>query len=516
MMKKNMMKGALLVLFVLLFTGCAMVRAPLEIVESMNEEPSVELVLDRMNTAAAAAQLAQSALNDVPISDSAEWPNRMESFTKKDIQPVMRSLALDGAYAAHGGVVSPIKAHVVEVQELLYELPPDMYSPAGSFYNWGESTMINGMYYRVYNKDKIVKKTKPSLEEMKHAIGSAAKNLFVTKKTGEVSKRNGVLKNWQHIESRDNTYRSVMDAVFDIIPEVDGHDLRAAYDDYMAAQSDYRDAEKKVSALSQQQEKAGKVEGNTSAKDSRAAEEIEKQLKSEQEAAKKLKDVADEKKDIFKDLFGKIKDQDVVLSASQLDTLKNCVAACKGVEGLLADSVSLMTVAIVKAPKAVMNLPNEIKELKVHKKPSASSLWVPLRLARLRCNASNIVGNVKTVVSSLKANLGLVMKIHKQLDGLVKREIAKSPAKGGEKKTYSKNIPRDTRELGRQIQKGLSDLGFNPGPIDGMPGGKTIAAIRKFQRQYGYKVDGKPCGELLVHLREALSQAPSLKERAEL
>lgn len=45
-------------------------------------------------------------------------------------------------------------------------------------------------------------------------------------------------------------------------------------------------------------------------------------------------------------------------------------------------------------------------------------------------------------------------------------------------------------EVWRERQTGLKSLGFNPGPIDGLLGPKTITAIRAFQASAGIKVDG--------------------------
>jgi Putative peptidoglycan binding domain/Penicillin-insensitive murein endopeptidase len=42
----------------------------------------------------------------------------------------------------------------------------------------------------------------------------------------------------------------------------------------------------------------------------------------------------------------------------------------------------------------------------------------------------------------------------------------------------------------RELQQKLSDAGFDPGPIDGVFGSKTDAAVRKFQESKGITVDG--------------------------
>ncbi len=58
------------------------------------------------------------------------------------------------------------------------------------------------------------------------------------------------------------------------------------------------------------------------------------------------------------------------------------------------------------------------------------------------------------------------------------------------------------------IQGRLNKQGFDPGPLDGLIGPRTRAAIRDYQRRYGLTVDGKPSRLLLERLeREAGSEA---------
>jgi peptidoglycan hydrolase-like protein with peptidoglycan-binding domain len=44
-------------------------------------------------------------------------------------------------------------------------------------------------------------------------------------------------------------------------------------------------------------------------------------------------------------------------------------------------------------------------------------------------------------------------------------------------------------------------LGYNPGAIDGRPGGKTADAIRQYQTDKGLLVTGDASAPLLQHLR---------------
>jgi peptidoglycan hydrolase-like protein with peptidoglycan-binding domain len=53
------------------------------------------------------------------------------------------------------------------------------------------------------------------------------------------------------------------------------------------------------------------------------------------------------------------------------------------------------------------------------------------------------------------------------------------------------------------VQKALTELGYDPGPVDGAMGSRTRSAIRAFQTALGLPVDG----EVSVELRAALQQA---------
>ncbi len=53
------------------------------------------------------------------------------------------------------------------------------------------------------------------------------------------------------------------------------------------------------------------------------------------------------------------------------------------------------------------------------------------------------------------------------------------------------------------IQKKLAELGYNPGPADGIMGGKTRKAIKLFQQDNDLTVDGLPTESLLSILKES-------------
>lgn len=54
-----------------------------------------------------------------------------------------------------------------------------------------------------------------------------------------------------------------------------------------------------------------------------------------------------------------------------------------------------------------------------------------------------------------------------------------------------------TSDIIRGVQQSLTDAGFNPGPVDGMSGSRTVAAINDFQNQNNLAGGGKLTKETL-------------------
>ena len=66
-----------------------------------------------------------------------------------------------------------------------------------------------------------------------------------------------------------------------------------------------------------------------------------------------------------------------------------------------------------------------------------------------------------------------------------------------------------TSALTREVQAWLKRLGYNPGPVDGIYGGKTKAAIEQFQRDIGVTPDGRVTRELKMHLKQEFTRRRS-------
>ncbi|WP_457571736.1 hypothetical protein [Desulfovulcanus sp.] len=434
----------LLLLFATQFlTGCAAMRGVAEGGMAMMEEPSMELVLDRLNTAAAAADIAHTCLNEVAVSDVVTWPKELDTVQKKDVKPILNALAADGAYAAHGGFISPIKAHIALAQNVLYEIPPDLYASAGSCYENGEETIINGVYYKINfiktktgTQIKITKKDNPTLDEIKRAIDQYVKNIFkpgTCKNKASILKRKGKLKP----QPGSNVYAGIMTALYDILPN--GEEIKSAYEEYDAVNQNVMALSDEISSLNKDKRKIkNKKEPEGPFK---TIEEIEEELKIKKEELTRLKEELDEKKNILSTELDKISEhRGEITDPQQLKILENIVEACKSIEGLLTDSVTLTSIAIAKLPTSLAGLMDEIQQL-ANPKPQSSGLfasfgnpatgqaiqmaYLPLRLARLRYNAGNVADNIQTIMTVLKNDIALLATIHSEVSELIDIEVAK-------------------------------------------------------------------------------------------
>lgn len=68
--------------------------------------------------------------------------------------------------------------------------------------------------------------------------------------------------------------------------------------------------------------------------------------------------------------------------------------------------------------------------------------------------------------------------------------------------------PKYDKAVVRDVQAMLTDLGYDPGPIDGAFGRRTGNAIKAFERDAGLKQIGKPSADMRERLRAAIDSRP--------
>ena len=77
------------------------------------------------------------------------------------------------------------------------------------------------------------------------------------------------------------------------------------------------------------------------------------------------------------------------------------------------------------------------------------------------------------------------------------------PLPDGKKRTGAASA--ENKSLVREAQSLLTQLGYNPGPADGLPGKKTRQAVMNFQKKQKLPVTGEINGQLVRELERALS-----------
>ncbi|MGH1349382.1 MAG: peptidoglycan-binding domain-containing protein [Methyloligellaceae bacterium] len=70
-----------------------------------------------------------------------------------------------------------------------------------------------------------------------------------------------------------------------------------------------------------------------------------------------------------------------------------------------------------------------------------------------------------------------------------------------ERYVYIMDEPASSKPLVRRIQGALNRLGYRPGPVDGMMGRQTSAAISRYQDEYGLLITGQASPALLSHMK---------------
>jgi hypothetical protein len=117
--------------------------------------------------------------------------------------------------------------------------------------------------------------------------------------------------------------------------------------------------------------------------------------------------------------------------------------------------------------------------------------------------AVSITCFVVAQLAQANPNIQINDQINRSISNSVNNNISKSVMKASrfvEIGLMNKAV-KDKEQI-KQAQKGLSTLGFNPGPVDGIMGIKTQKAIRGFQKSQGIKQDGVLTEGLLLKFQQ--------------
>jgi hypothetical protein len=418
---KNFVYISLSFVFIQLFTGCAALRCSSELALAFFEKPSMEIVLDRLNTAACASMTAKAVLNDIPISKDSKWPEEMESFPKDQLADIVRVLALDRAYSDNGGLVSPIKAHIVQVQAILYDVPPDMYAKAGNCYDIGEQTVINNYYYKIGRNGRFIKKATYLGHERDAALSNALKQFldFGPPKCSHRTfyKRKGKYKSsLVNKVAIKNGYRNVTEAIISVVENYNARnaeDLKMSLREIQSIKDEITNLNNEIMSLENKKtllNNKEKIPGYANVAMVESALSLKtKDLNEKKERAIELQLIVDKS-------FENIQNNLPIVSKDDLIMFEKISTACKAINGLLWDSLCLTLAATWKAPASIGGIKDEFKRMNAQK---STNPFIPLRVARLKANAGNVVGNIKTIVYVLRNERRMVSWIKSTADDII-------------------------------------------------------------------------------------------------
>ena len=104
-------------------------------------------------------------------------------------------------------------------------------------------------------------------------------------------------------------------------------------------------------------------------------------------------------------------------------------------------------------------------------------------------------------------NFDVVMQWNRSVNYALSVALLADQLMGGSPLPLSGGAPTMTRSQLMRLQQQLTDLGFDAGGADGLPGLKTQAAIRRYQAVHALTADGYPTPALAQHVRESHTNA---------
>lgn len=138
---------------------------------------------------------------------------------------------------------------------------------------------------------------------------------------------------------------------------------------------------------------------------------------------------------------------------------------------------------------------NKIRPTKQHHYDGATSTSFNAGIGALNWRWAKALAAGKVSEAARLLRTTAVTANGRRMPGLVRRrreeaELIEHGKYAGQGVVDAEQNASSQRASVRQYQQWLKDLGFNPGPVDGVRGKQTIAAVKAFQQKHGLVVDG--------------------------
>lgn len=351
--------------------ACATV---MEAKQAYDEKPSMEMVLDRINTAARTLELEDIMLRTMPISAASTWPKDANHEIPKGDQSKLMGIVLSDAIFSPGSGFRPsaIRIKVMYQQTIFFESYPDMYYerkymdklPSNDEINdYGQKILGSG-YNPVFNKSFV--------RFLRYTPD------FKPKKSHFEGKLNG-----KTVEF----YPSLEDAVISLADNAE--QLQKIRNDMMDVDADKKRALRDIADTAREIKVL---------KDKKTAPAEIKAFENQIPVYKKEYDTAALKYETllkaWKIELTKIKQQATAFNDEQLALAANIQSGVSAIKGLHTDAVVLVTISAMKLPSSIMNLPAELSKLTTSPKAG-------LRIARIYLNMVSLSENVSIIKKEL-------------------------------------------------------------------------------------------------------------------
>lgn len=322
--------------------GCA---SALEVVQAAQEPPSVEMALDRINTAARLLELEEIMLRAMPISAASAWPEKSGKIIPGADYGRLGSAASADAIFSPNGPFRPsiVRIKVLAIQTILFESAPDLY------------------YERKFadkepSPDAIREYGKKVLGEHYNPAFNIPMYRFLKRTPGFMPKR-------EHFEAKldgraVDYFPGMEDAVISLAEN--GEQLKKIRGSMDEVSDSKKRALRDIEDNSREIQKLKDADERKNAPDIAALEEeIKTHRKEYDDAAAKYGELLK----TWRMELEKIKTQSSAFDADQAALAKNVQASVDAIKSLHYDAIAVISIAALRLPDSLANLDKELQRL---------------------------------------------------------------------------------------------------------------------------------------------------------
>lgn len=383
-----------------LASGCA---STLEMVEAAQEPPSVEMALDRINSAARVIELEEIILRAMPISAASTWPAKVDKpIPDADYGRLAGASAPEALLKSFGKAhLSPVRIKAMAVQTILFETAPDMHYQRKYI-----DTDPGPEVIRAFGGKVLGENYSPAFNPLMYRFLKYSPD-FIPKREHFTAKRG---------DRAAEYFAGVEEAVLSLAENAEQlrairSDMEEISDKKKRALRDINDNAREIGRLKDE-------DGNKNAAEiSSLEEEIKTHRKEYDDAAAQFEG----RLAAWRMELAKIKHQSAAFDGEQAALAANIQAAVSAIKGFHYDSITVITIALVRLPDSLMNIDKEVRHLM--KSPLAEE-----RIKRITASAVALFDNATIIKNEIFQIYAEADAMDGLFDARIKTAVSK-PAK---------------------------------------------------------------------------------------